>query len=76
MGEITLSLLEGKPYVAEAVFGWSHQMVQLGMHECQTGLTCENDLSTQRRPKTENKEPALLAELCRLINPTSQAHPQ
>ncbi len=76
MGEITLLLLEGKPRVAEAVFGWSRHTVQMGRHERQTGLTCVNDLSTRRRPKTEEKEPELLAELCRLIDPTSQAHPQ
>jgi hypothetical protein len=44
---------------AEAVFGWSHQSVELGLHEQRTGVACSSaesafggdKLREERRPK-------------------------
>ena len=33
MGDVTTSLLDGKPRVAEDVFGWNRATVELGMNE-------------------------------------------
>lgn len=76
MGHVTLSLLDGKSRIAEKVFGWSRKTVELGMNELRTGITCVNDLSKRRRPKTEEKNPELLVEICRIVDPKSHADPQ
>ena len=33
MAQITINLLDGKPRVAESVFGWGRSTVELGMNE-------------------------------------------
>ena len=76
MGEITLSLLDGKPRVAEEVFGWNRNTVELGINELRTGITCVSDFSKRRRLKVEEKDPELLAGIRRIIDPQSQANPQ
>ena len=76
MGDITLSLLDGKPRVAENVFGWNRNTVELGIKEQQTGIRCLNDVSKRRRPRVEEREPELLAEILRIIDPQSQADSQ
>ena len=76
MGDITLSLLDGKPRVAEEVFGWNRNTVELGINELRTGITCVSDFSKRRRLKVEEKDPELLAGIRRIIDPQSQANPQ
>jgi hypothetical protein len=73
MADATKTLLEGKPRVAEAVFGWGRSTVALGMHELQTGIVCVNDLSKRRKPKTEEKYPQLVEELRVITEADSQA---
>lgn len=76
MGDVTLSLLDGKYRVAEAVFGWNRATVQLGMNEFRTGISCFNDLSTRRKPKAEEKYPGLLDDIREIMEPSSQAEPR
>ena len=76
MGDVTLSLLDGKHRVAEDVFGWSRSTVQLGMKELQTGISCVNDLSSRHKPKTEQKHPGLLEDIHQIMEPHSQADPR
>lgn len=76
MGDVALTVLDGKARVAESTFGWNRNAVELGMNELRTGITCLNDLSTRRRPKTEEKDPELLADIRRFIDPHTQADPQ
>jgi hypothetical protein len=76
MGDITLSLLDGKARVAEEVFGWSRTTVELGINELRTGIRCVNDVSNRRRRKAEEREPKILAAIQRIIDPQSQADPQ
>jgi len=73
MADATKTLLEGKPRVAEAVFGWGRGTVALGMHELQTGIVCVNDLSKRRKPKTEEKYPQLVEQLRVITEADSQA---
>ena len=73
MGDVTASLLDGKPRVAESVFGWSRRSVEVGMHETRGGISCVNDLSSRVKPKTEDKYPRLLAEIQTLMEPHSQS---
>lgn len=72
MGDVTLSLLDGKHRVAEDVFGWGRSVVEVGINECQTGISCVNDVSTRLKPKTEDKNPALLIEIRNIMEPQSE----
>jgi hypothetical protein len=73
MGDVTLSLLDGKPRVAEDVFGWSRVTVELGINEFRSNILCVNDLSARKKPKTEEKNPKLLADIIEIMTPRSQA---
>ena len=73
MADATKTLLKNKPRVAEAVFGWGRTTVELGMNELRTGITCRNDLSKRRKPRTEEKYPQLLVDLRNIMDPQSQA---
>jgi len=75
MAEVTRILLDGKPRVAEDVFGWSRVTVSLGMNELRTGITCRNDLSQRRKPTTEQKHPMLLVDIRELMEPECHADP-
>jgi hypothetical protein len=76
MGDVVLSVLGGKHRVAEQVFGWSRDTVELGVHEFQSGFECINDLSTRHKPKAEEKNPKLLADIREIVEPVSQAEPR
>jgi len=73
MGDVTLSLLNGKHRVAEDVFGWNRSAVKVGIHEFQTGISCINDISTRHKPKTEAKNPELLADIQAIMEPHSES---
>lgn len=75
MGDVTLSLLDGKPRIAENAFGWSRTTVALGIDEFRTGITCVNDLANRRKPKSEEKNPELLKDIHGIMDPHSQADP-
>jgi hypothetical protein len=76
MGDVTLSILNGKNRVAEDVFGWNRAAVELGMNESRTGIACVNDLSTRHKPRAEDKDPKLLADIRGIMDPHSQAEPR
>jgi hypothetical protein len=73
MGDVTVSLLEGRVRVAENVFGWNRGAVQLGISESRSGILCANDLSRRRKPKAEEKNPRLLGDIVEIMDPHSQA---
>ena len=72
MAEVTQRLLDGKPRVAEYVFGWSRETVEVGLEELRTGVTHANDLTRRRKPKTEEKHPQLVEDIRVLLEPHSQ----
>ncbi len=73
MADVTLSLLNGKQRVAEDVFGWGRSVVELGRNELRTGILCLHDLSTRQKPKAEEKEPRLLADIREIMEPHCQS---
>jgi hypothetical protein len=73
MAEVTQHLLDGKPRVAEYVFGWGRETVKTGLEELRTGVTHVNPLSKRRKPKTEEKYPQLVEDIRVLVEPHSQA---
>ena len=76
MGDVILSLLDGKHRVAEDVFGWNRTTAELGMNEYRSGISCVNDLSNRHKPKAEEKHPKLLADIRQIMDPHSQAEPR
>lgn len=76
MADVTRTLLDGKPRIAENAFGWNRSAVELGMNEYRTGITCVLDLRSRRKPKTEEKYPQMLEEIRKLMEPHSQADPK
>ena len=76
MGDVTLTLLDGKSRVAEEVFGWGRSTVSLGLDEFRSGVVCINDVSTRHKPKSEDKYPQLMADIRELLEPSSQAEPR
>lgn len=73
MGDVTIALLDGKPRVAEDVFGWNRKAVELGIHEYQTGIACINDITARCKPRTEDKHPKLLADIQAIMEPHSES---
>ena len=76
MGDVAVTLLEGRERVAEAIFGWGRSGVAVGIHEFQRGIVCVNDVSPRHRPKSEDKAPELLADIQTVLEPQSQADPR
>jgi hypothetical protein len=76
MGDVAVTLLEGKARLAENVFGWGRSGVVVGINEYQSGIVCVNDVSERRKPKVEDKAPELLADIERIMEPKSQAEPR
>ena len=76
MGDVVLSILDGKPRVAEKEFGWNRSSVALGIKEFQSGIVCVNDLSERHKPKSEEKNPQLLESIQKIMEPNSQAEPR
>lgn len=73
MGDVAMVLLNGKHRVAEDVFGWGRSVVQVGINELKTGISCVNDLSKRIKPKIEEKNPELLLEIHKIMEPHSEA---
>jgi hypothetical protein len=76
MATVATKLLDGKERVAESVFGWGRSTVALGMNELRTGINCMNDLSSRRKPRTEQKHPEMLEDIRAIMEPECQADPQ
>ena len=47
--------------------------VAVGINEIQTGIACINDLSTRLNPKSEVKNPKLLADIHAIMEPHSES---
>jgi hypothetical protein len=76
MGDVTFTVMGGKPRVAEDEFGWSRSTVAVGINEYRSGIACVNDLSERHKPKSEQKNPELLDDIRRIMEPSSHADPQ
>ena len=76
MGDVAVTILNGKPRVAEEEFGWNRAAVSLGINEFRSGILCVNDLSERHKPKSEEKNPKLLDDIRKIMEPSSQAEPR
>ena len=74
--QMTVKYCAGSPRRAEALFGWSHDTVELGLHERHTGIVC---LSAQSgfsgRMLWEDKYPEAAAALWEVAEAHAQQDP-
>jgi hypothetical protein len=68
MGDVVLTLLDGKPRVAEDVFGWGRSTVTVGVKEFQTGLVCVNAKPLDLNRKQKRNIPSYLRKYVTLWN--------
>lgn len=73
MGDVAITILDAKPRIAENAFGWNRNTVELGMNEFRTQFRCIDDISTRTKPKIEEKNPKLLCDIEKIMEPRSQA---
>ena len=57
--QVTLDYLESNARLAERVFGWDRNTVDLGLHELRTGITCAGDFKARGNKKMEEKSQPL-----------------
>lgn len=76
MGDVALSILDGKSRIAEEEFGWNRSTVTMGINEFRYGITCVNDISERHKPKSEEKNPKLIEDIRKIMEPHSQAEPR
>ena len=57
MGDVVISLLDGKPRVAEDVFGWNRAAVELGTNEFRTKIDGKERLALEGRLERLEKLP-------------------
>lgn len=48
----------------------------IGINEFRCGLTCVSDESERRKPKSEEKNPKLIEDIQKIMEPRSQAEPR
>ncbi|HIE01620.1 MAG TPA: transposase [Thiotrichaceae bacterium] len=73
MGDVIISLLDGKPRIAEEVFGWNRKTAEWGINEFRTQILCLNDLSSIKKPYASEKNPKRLSDIVEIMEPHSQS---
>lgn len=74
--QITLKYCQGKARLAETVFGWGRQNIEVGLAEKRTGITClglQSSLSGAKR--WEEKQPIAALSLRQIAESYSQQDP-
>ena len=74
--EVARELCEGSPRAVERRFGWGRETVRKGLSEVRTGLRCVEDFAARGRRRSEDKDPALAAEIRAIVEPHSYADPE
>jgi Rhodopirellula transposase DDE domain len=76
LAEVTTKLCDGNPRKAERRFGWGRETVEKGMHETRQGLRCLENFAARGRPRSEEKDPQLAAEIRAVVEPHTYADPE
>lgn len=75
-GQVAIDYLKSKPRLAERVFGWDRNTVDLGLHELHTGITCIDYFTGRGNKKREERDQQLEYDICCLAEPESQTDPK
>jgi Rhodopirellula transposase DDE domain len=76
MAEVATALCAGSPRTAEHRFGWGRATVQKGLHETHQGMRCLEDFAARGRPRSEDQNPQLAADIRAIVQPHSYADPE
>src|SRR5947209_11318124 len=63
MAEVATELCGGSARRAERRFGWGRETVETGLHERHHGMRCLEDFAARGRPRGEEKDPRLAADI-------------
>src|SRR5512142_690624 len=76
LAEVATELCGGNARQAERRFGWGRDTVQTGLHELHHGMRCLENFAARGRPRSEQKDPRLAADIRALVEPHTQADPE
>jgi len=74
--EVATELCDGSARQAERRFGWGRETVEKGLHEQQHGIRCLENFAARGRPRREQKDPQLAADIRAIVGPHSYADPE
>jgi Rhodopirellula transposase DDE domain len=76
MAEVAVRLCDGSARKAERRFGWARGAVGTGLHEASRGVRCVENFSARGRPRSEQEDPQLAADIRCIVEPFTQADPE
>ena len=76
MAEVATELCAANPRQAEQRFGWGRATVEKGLHEARGGIQCLENFTARSRRRSEEKNPALAADIRAIVEPHTQADPE
>ena len=74
--EVTARLCDGNARRAERRFGWGRANITTGQHERQRGIRCVENFAARGRPRVEDADPQLAADIRAIVEPRTQADPE
>jgi DDE family transposase len=76
LAEVATELCGGSARQAERRFGWGRATVEKGLHERHHGMRCLEDFAARGRPRSEQKDPQLAADIRAIVEPHTHADPE
>jgi len=73
---VTDRLCDGSPRRAERRFGWGRANITLGQHECRTGIRCVENFAARGRPRLEDDDPQLAADIRAVVENHTYTDPE
>ena len=74
--EVTSKLCNGIARRAERRFGWGRANIVTGQNERRCGIRCVENFSARGRPRLEDVDPQLAADIRAIVEPHTQADPE
>lgn len=76
MAEVTLTLYDGRPRLAESRLGWGRETVRKGLQELEQGKPIQDNFQARGAKRAEDKNPVLAEAIRELAEPMTQTDPE
>lgn len=76
LAEVASELCGGSARRAERRFGWGRETIDKGWHELRQGIRCVENFAARGRPRWEDRNVQLAADIRELVEPRTQADPE
>ena len=76
LAEVTIELCGGNARHAERRFGWGRETIDKGLHELRQGIRCLENFAARGRPRWEDRDAQLAADIRELVEPRTQVDPE